>query len=696
MPRILFTLLTLIVALMAALYTSPPTSEADNPRPGTLERTSVEEAAADVVPGQITVRFKEGVPNRTAGALTGALGLRQRYHRSRSGLRAFELPPGASQELVLATLRASPLVAEAGVSRIAHILDTPDDPSFPYQWHMRSNNEGGIWGDVAWDLAPNRGLGVTVAIIDTGVAYEDYNGQLGTYPQTFKRAPDFATTQFVLPYDFANDDAHANDDHGHGSHVAGTIAQSTNNALGMAGTARNAAIMPLKAMDYAGNGNDYDIVEAIHYAVDNGADVINMSLGWPGSGSPDANGDVCTEIVGMNAALDYADAHGVTVVAAAGNDGGGTVLCPAAHPTVIAVGATRFDAGVTFYSNHGAALDITAPGGDPTIDQSGDGYVDGVLQQSFCYDAIILLLINAYGTFCNVYNSGTSMASPHVAGTAALLLGEDASLSPDQVRSLMQSTARDKGAAGWDQDYGWGVLDAAGALASLKGVPKPPAINPPGLNAPTNLTAVAVSSSRINVAWTDNATAETGYKLERSNDGQIYTQIAILPANTISYANTNLAAGTTFYYRARAYKTPDHSAYSNVAIAATQPGPAVPSNLTATAVSSSRINLAWTDNATNETGFKVERSTDGVNFTQIAILLANTTSYPNSSLAASTSFTYRVRSYDGPNHSAYSNPSTATTFPPPAAPSNLAATAVSSSQINLTWKETRRTRRGSS
>jgi serine protease len=237
--------------------------------------------------------------------------------------------------------------------------------------------------------------------------------------------------------------------------VAGTIAQSTNNGYGMAGVAYGATIMPVKAMDYAGDGTEAGINESIYYAVDNGADVINMSLGFPGSGLPDANGNVCAEIVGLNAALQYAYDHGVVIVAAAGNEGGTQPLCPAAYPTVISVAATRYDGGITTYSNTGA--DIAAPGGEPSLDQNGDGYVDGVLQETLCYGGIISLVLDWYDSFCDVFNSGTSMASPHVAGTAALLLGENSSLTVDQVRDLMYSTARDNGAPGFDSTYGWGT-----------------------------------------------------------------------------------------------------------------------------------------------------------------------------------------------------------------------------------------------
>ena len=454
--------------------------------------------------------------------------------------------------------------------------------------------------------------------------------------------------------------------------------------------AYNARIMPVKVLDYTGNGFDDDIVEGIYHAVANGADVINMSIGFPGSGG----GAVpCSEIAGLNAALDFAHAQGVVLVAAAGNDGG-IVSCPAAHPAVIAVGAAGYDGQATWYSNNGAALDISAPGGDPLVDLSGDGYVDGVLQETFCYDANSLLVLNLYGTFCNVFNAGTSMASPHVAGTAALLLGENPALTPDDVRGYLEQTARERGAAGWDPNYGWGALDSAGALASMLGVPKPTPTPVPGLNAPTNLTATATSSSRIDLAWTDNATAETSYKIERSTDGVSFTQIAILPANYTSYPNQNLPAGTTYHYRVRAGGTGIQSPYSNVAMAATQPAPAAPANLTATATSSSRINLTWTDNATNEIGFKIERSFDGSTYSQVGVVGANVQSFGHMNLISSTLHFYRVRAYDGPNHSAFSNIASATTQATPAAPTNLAATAVSSSQINLTWNGQCRQRDG--
>jgi serine protease len=195
---------------------------------------------------------------------------------------------------------------------------------------------------------------------------------------------------------------------------------------------------------------------------------------------------VCTEVPGLNAALQYAYNHGVVVVAAAGNDGGNIVNCPAAYPTTIAVGATRYDGQRAFYSTGGSALDIVAPGGDPNVDQNGDGYGDGILQVSYCYDPDTMALywvvlgVALYTEFCSVFYAGTSMATPHVVGTAALILSEKPGTTPDELRNYLQSTARDLGTTGWDGSFGWGLLDASAALlVATGGTPPPPPPPPP-------------------------------------------------------------------------------------------------------------------------------------------------------------------------------------------------------------------------
>ncbi|MGH7599992.1 MAG: fibronectin type III domain-containing protein, partial [bacterium] len=211
------------------------------------------------------------------------------------------------------------------------------------------------------------------------------------------------------------------------------------------------------------------------------------------------------------------------------------------------------------------------------------------------------------------------------------------------------------------------------------------------LATPSNLTAAAVNSGKINLTWTDNANNETGFKIERKlGAAGTYAQIATVGANVTSYSNTGLSANTTYHYRVRAYKVDSHSAYSNEANATTLPkSPKAPGNLTAAAVSKNQINLVWADSANNEAGFKIERKASPAGtFGQIATVGPNVTSYSNTGLTAGKTYYYRVRAYNAGGHSAYSNETNATTLPSlPKAPVNLTATAVSKHQINLVWAD---------
>jgi serine protease len=313
--------------------------------------------------------------------------------------------------------------------------DAPNDPCFRYQWHLRK-----LGLPEAWKLGT--GKGVVVAVIDTGVT----------------KVADLANTRFVPGYNFVANNADASDDHGHGTHVAGTIAQSTNNKLGVAGVAPDAAIMPLKVLSARGSGSVAAIAQSIRWAADHGANVINMSLGGP---SP---------IGTMASAIKYARGKGVVVVAAAGNDGKGRVSYPARYPGVFAVAATQFDDATTFYSNWGPEIDVAAPGGNVRVDQNGDGQPDGVLQHT----------IDPKNTSRTDYLwfMGTSMATPHVAGVAALVMSTGVR-KPEAVEELMTSTARKPARNGsqadaptgprLDDHYGAGVVDAEAALRKARG-----------------------------------------------------------------------------------------------------------------------------------------------------------------------------------------------------------------------------------
>jgi len=273
-------------------------------------------------------------------------------------------------------------------------------------------------------------------VIDTGVAYESREG--------FVRAPDLAQTAFVPGFDFVEDDDHPNDEHGHGTHVAGTVAQSTNNGIGVAGVAPGAAIMPIRVLDKNGMGGWADIADGIRFAADHGASIINMSLG----------GSFGSRVV--QRAVEYAHDKGVVIVCAAGNSGRRGVGYPARYDHAIAVAATRFDEKTTFYSTWGPQVDIAAPGGDTRVDQNGDGMVDGVLQNTILAEDPTKTDYLAW--------MGTSMATPHVAGAAALVVSAGVT-DPDAVEAILEDSARPKGSA---EHYGAGILDVEGALGKTQ------------------------------------------------------------------------------------------------------------------------------------------------------------------------------------------------------------------------------------
>ena len=349
---------------------------------------------------------------------------------------------GERVEALLERYRSRLDVEYAEPNYIAHTLLTPNDPYYSYQWHLFNTSYGGIQLGTAWDTTS--GSDVVVAVVDTGVAYENYQKDL--LSPVYYKAPDLASTQFVAGYDFVENDTHPNDDEGHGTHVTGTIAQSTNNGLGVAGVAYGAKIMPVKVLNKQGSGTYADIADGIRFAADNGAEVINLSLGGSSPSSV------------LEDALAYAYINGVTIVAAAGNSNSSAPSYPAAYDAyVISVGATRYDETRAPYSNYGSTVDVVAPGGDLTIDQNNDGYGDGVLQQTFGNK-----VTNQWGYY---FYQGTSMASPHIAGVAALVLSIGGTIdTPSEVREVLQSTADDIGSPGKDTIYGYGLVNAAAAV----------------------------------------------------------------------------------------------------------------------------------------------------------------------------------------------------------------------------------------
>lgn len=364
---------------------------------------------------------------------------------------------------------------------VAYAHAVPNDPYYdPFQWNFDNPTNGGVQAETAWDTT--NGSGVVVAVVDTGVAYENYRR---SWFERYSQAPDLAGTSFIKGYDFVNNDAHANDDAGHGTHVAGTIAGTTNEGAGVAGLAYGATIMPVKVLGSNGSGSYADVADGIRFAADNGAQVINLSLG----GSVGASY--------LEDAVCYAKSKGVTVVASSGNDGANSVSYPAAYDNcVIAVGATRFDERVTDYSNQGTSLDLVAPGGDVSVDQNGDGYGDGILQQTFGNNP------NSFGYY---FYQGTSMAAPHVSAAAAMVIAVGKAGTPAEVQTFLESTADDLGASGFDTTYGYGLINLGVALTGGTQPPEPP-VDPPA--EPENIAPTADAGEDQTVEDADNSGAE--------------------------------------------------------------------------------------------------------------------------------------------------------------------------------------------
>jgi serine protease len=402
-----------------------------------LISTAAPAVAADYVPGEVVVKYEGGE--------------RAQVHRIRDG---------DSVRRTIAELRDDPGVKYAVPNHIARAAQTapfiPDDPAFRRQWNL--HEPWGIGMPEAWSLAAAAGApggrGTVVAVLDSGVAFERY--------KRYRRAPDLRRKTFVRGYDFIDRDPHPNDVFGHGTHVAGTIAQATDNGEGTAGVAYGAKIMPLRVLDSGGSGDSVAIAKAIRYAAKKRVDVINLSLEF----QLDV---VASEIPEILAAIRFAHRRGVLIVAAAGNGFGRRVAYPARADRVVAVGATTRSGCQSDYSNRGSDLDVVAPGGgvdaDPRTSQelelcNPDDSTDWIFQQTFRGNSVQRFgLPGGY--------EGTSMAAPHVTAIAALVIATGklgSNPSPEALQGHLQATARDLGSPGFDARYGHGLVDAARAL----------------------------------------------------------------------------------------------------------------------------------------------------------------------------------------------------------------------------------------
>ena len=440
----------------------------------------------DYVPGEVLVKFRAGTSPSQQQAALSAL----RSRPSTTDLRWIGdvalLRDSADLDapFLARVLSAQPEVEYAEPNYLQRFNATPSDPSFSRQWNFRALDL-----PRAWDINPGANANTLVAVLDTGVttvnqsfAVQTWNGRaFQTVVIPFAISPDLSGSRLTLARDFATFEAFGTtlpavvDMDGHGTHVASTIGEDTNNAIALAGIAYSSKIMPLKvcvgywdvqfAMSAAGvpgftppdaGGCPVSaIVAALRYAADNGTNVINMSLGGFNASSA------------LRDAIIYAVGKGVFVAAAGGNEfeEGNPTEYPAAFARTIdgamSVAAVGRSLRRSFYSNTGSYIEIAAPGGDDR-----DGGVDGLVWQatiSFFDSDPATVVFPRFDRYAETPYEGTSMAAPHVAGVAALLMSQGVT-KPAAVETLIRATALDLGSPGRDNEYGFGLVQPRAAL----------------------------------------------------------------------------------------------------------------------------------------------------------------------------------------------------------------------------------------
>jgi serine protease len=436
------------------------------------------------VRGSIIVKFRPGTGAAAERAVLA--GVRGSTTRSLSytDFDLVAIDPAADPEAAARQLEAQPDVEYAQARYLVHPMFVPNDPLYSRQWNYTALDM-----EHAWDINPGATPSIIVAVLDSGVAYRSqilrYNARafrvvngslfpaLGMIDVPFAAAPDLGgADRFVSPRDFIWDTALPLDLDGHGTHVTGTIGQATNNSLGVAGMAFNVRIMPVKVIagdwDFIFNspfqGTDDVVARGIRYAVDNGARVLNMSIGRTGAPAPV-----------VHEAIAYAVRQGAFVAVAAGNEfeEGNPIERLAEFATqidgMVSVGAIGRDKARAFYSTTGSYVELVAPGGN-----SRQGGRDGeILQQTYDTSLTETFLGSPsqyraprFDAFVYEYFQGTSMAAPHVSGFAALLMQQGIT-SPAAIEAVMKRYATDLGPSGRDNEYGFGLINPRSSLRGL-------------------------------------------------------------------------------------------------------------------------------------------------------------------------------------------------------------------------------------
>lgn len=479
---------------LVSLYTPPAIDrglrENDPPRPVNTDATTRLDRSGDrklpYAPGGVIVKFRPGTSDAARQAIMGLIGGTRSPALSDSSFDVLAISRASDPEATARRLALQADVEYAQARYRVHPLFVPNDPFYSRQWNLSQ----ALGMEKAWDINPGASSSITVAVLDSGVAYLNavirYTGistqlqdtgpvfpALGTIDVPFAAAPDLASSgRFVAPHDFIWGDDTPVDLDGHGTHVSGTIGQLTNNGVGVAGMAFNVKIMPVKVIDTDWDtifnspfvGTDDTVARGIRYAADNGANVLNLSIGRTGPPAP-----------AVQDAIAYAVSKGAFVAIAAGNefeDGNPSEPLASFAPQIdgmVAVGAIGRDLTRAFYSSTGPFVELVAPGGD----FNSGGTEGGILQQMVDQDLATAPLESLaqfhaprFDAFAYYYAEGTSMATPHVAGFAAMLMQQGIT-NPAAIEAAMKRFARDLGTPGRDDDYGYGLIQPRDTLRGL-------------------------------------------------------------------------------------------------------------------------------------------------------------------------------------------------------------------------------------
>jgi serine protease len=433
------------------------------------------------VPDELLVKFKDGVsPGKAMNDLRDK-GASLKKTLTPDGLTQVQLPPGMSVSDALDSLGTLPDVEYAAPNAYGAGFSTPNDPLFQVfdlTWNLRDVGATGAWDVVTGNPS------IVLASIDTGVAYEDHDipdyERANVNPRTtmYRQSPELPGP-FRPGYDFVNNDDHPNDDDGHGTFTTTIAAGLANNHIGSAGIAFGVTILPIKVLRFDNGGEMSAIVQGIRFAADQGADVANMSLGFPPVDQLIQNGLTKKFLKDffrpLKDAVQYAQSRGVILVAAAGNFTFPQLSLPAGYPGVISVAATGVDDFIASYSSGGPGLSFSAPGGD-FLDVNNDHIQDGIALFGFKRFRESELNNNlAKPDSFNVFidNFGTSFAAPHVTGAVALLMSQGIR-SQGQIEEILRATAVNPFGRtdnnGADLTYGAGVIqiDKAVQLAASR------------------------------------------------------------------------------------------------------------------------------------------------------------------------------------------------------------------------------------